>query len=96
MKLKQQLNAGFRPSGIVFAGVGKTDKDIEAALKAEYPVSTANQFLKWKLSIPLASKLKKTATIALRINPYIEAHTHKYITTGNRGKQIWNQYMGTR
>ena len=35
MKLTAAIDAGFKPSEIVFAGVGKTDKDIEAALKAD-------------------------------------------------------------
>jgi len=76
------LEAGFTPAGIVFAGVGKTDKDIEAALKTEISCFNCESIPEIEVINQLASGLNKTAPIALRINPYIEAHTHKYITTG--------------
>lgn len=76
------LEAGFSPSAIVFAGVGKTDRDIEAALKTEISCFNCESIPEIQVINQLASKLNKTAPIALRINPYIEAHTHKYITTG--------------
>ncbi len=76
------LKAGFSPSGIVFAGVGKTDKDIEAAIRTEISCFNCESIPEIEVINQLASKLNKTAPVALRINPYIEAHTHKYITTG--------------
>jgi len=76
------INAGFSPSGIVFAGVGKTDKDIEIALKADIYCFNCESVPEIEVINFLASKHNKVAQIALRINPYIEAHTHKYITTG--------------
>ncbi|MDO9339391.1 MAG: diaminopimelate decarboxylase [Bacteroidales bacterium] len=76
------ITAGFSPSEIVFAGVGKTDKDIEAALKVDIFCFNCESIPEIEVIDQLASKQKKTARIALRINPYIEAHTHKYITTG--------------
>jgi len=76
------INAGFNPSEIVFAGVGKTDKDIEAALRADIYCFNCESIPEIEVINHLASKQKKTAQIALRINPYIDAHTHKYITTG--------------
>jgi len=76
------INAGFSPSDIVFAGVGKTDKDIETALKADIFCFNCESIPEIEVINHLASKQNKTAQIALRINPYIEAHTHKYITTG--------------
>jgi diaminopimelate decarboxylase len=81
-EIKCAISAGFRSSQIVFAGVGKTDKDIEAALKEEIFCFNCESIPEIEVINQLASKLNKTATIALRINPYIEAHTHKYITTG--------------
>jgi len=76
------ISAGFSPSEIVFAGVGKTDKDIEAALKANIFCFNCESLPEIEVINQLASKQNKIAQIALRINPYIEAHTHKYITTG--------------
>ncbi len=76
------INAGFHHSEIVFAGVGKTDKDIEAALKAEILCFNCESIPEIEVIDSIAARQKKIATIALRINPYIEAYTHKYITTG--------------
>jgi diaminopimelate decarboxylase len=76
------IAAGFKPSEIVFAGVGKTDKDINSALKAGIFCFNCESIPEIEVINSLALKLNKTASIALRINPYIEAHTHKYITTG--------------
>lgn len=76
------ISAGFKPSEIVFAGVGKTDKDISAALRDNIFCFNCESMPEIEVIDQLASRQNKTARIALRINPYIEAHTHKYITTG--------------
>jgi len=76
------IEAGFNPSSIVFAGVGKTDKEIDFALKCDISCFNCESIPEIEVINQIASRLNKTATIALRINPYIEAHTHKYITTG--------------
>jgi diaminopimelate decarboxylase len=81
-EIAASINAGFNPSEIVFAGVGKTDKDIEAALRAEIFCFNCESVPEIEVINNLALKNNKTAQIALRINPYIDAHTHKYITTG--------------
>jgi diaminopimelate decarboxylase len=76
------INAGFNPSDIVFAGVGKTDKDIEAAINVGIFCFNCESIPELEVINQLAAKQNKVARIALRINPYIDAHTHKYITTG--------------
>jgi len=76
------IEAGFSPADIVFAGVGKTDLEIENALKADIFCFNCESIPEIEVINNLASFQNKTARIALRINPYIEAHTHKYITTG--------------
>ncbi len=76
------INAGFSPSDVVFAGVGKTDKDIVAAIKAGIFCFNCESIPELEVINHLASQQNKVAQIALRINPYIDAHTHKYITTG--------------
>ncbi len=87
------VNSGFDPSAIVFAGVGKTDKDISAALKKEILCFNCESIPELEVINKLALEQNKTARVALRINPYIEAHTHKYITTGIEeskfGINIW-------
>jgi diaminopimelate decarboxylase len=80
-EIERATSAGFKSSEIVFAGVGKTDKDIEAALETGILCFNCESMPEIEVIDSLAEKQKKVATIALRINPYIEAHTHKYITT---------------
>jgi diaminopimelate decarboxylase len=76
------LNAGFSPDGIVFAGVGKTDREIETALDADIFCFNCESIPELEVINHLAAKHQRMARVALRINPYIDAHTHKHITTG--------------
>lgn len=81
-EIERAIECGFNPSDIVFAGVGKTDYEIESALKARISCFNSESIAEIEVIDSIAGRLKTNATIALRINPYIEAHTHKYITTG--------------
>jgi diaminopimelate decarboxylase len=76
------LDAGFPASGVVFAGVGKSDREIENALLADIFCFNCESIPEMEVINEIAARLNKVARIALRINPYIDAHTHKYITTG--------------
>lgn len=76
------IKAGFKPSEIVFAGVGKSDHEIINAIKAGIFCFNCESIPELEVISELATVAGKTATISLRINPLIEAHTHKYITTG--------------
>ncbi len=83
-ELYRAKRVGIPGERIVFAGVGKTEEEIKEAL--EY-----NIFLFNVESIPeaykiseIAGKLGKKASIAIRINPNVDAHTHKHITTGKK------------
>ena len=80
-EIERAMECGFSPSIIVFAGVGKTDLEIESALKARIACFNCESIAEIEVIDSIAARLKTKATIALRINPYIEAHTHKYITT---------------
>ena len=81
-EVKCALENGFKAENIVFAGVGKSDKEINYALNQS--IFCFNVESKHELEIinQLAGTLNKVASIALRINPNVDAHTHKYITTG--------------
>lgn len=76
------LAAGFDPSEIVFAGVGKTDKEIKAAISAEIFCFNCESIPEIEVINQFAAEQNKIVRIALRINPLVDAHTHKYITTG--------------
>ena len=67
---------------VVFSGVGKTQEEMHAALKAGillFNVESESEL--WVLA-ECAARLHKTARIALRVNPDVPANTHPYISTG--------------
>jgi diaminopimelate decarboxylase len=76
------VKAGFPADKIVFAGVGKTDKEINAALDANIFCFNAESIPELEVINELAAKKGKVANIELRVNPNVDAHTHSYITTG--------------
>lgn len=81
-EVKCAVENGFDTNQIVFAGVGKSDKEINFALNQS--IFCFNVESKHELEVinQLAGKMNKVANVALRINPNVDAHTHKYITTG--------------
>lgn len=81
-EIARAVETGFKPEEIVFAGVGKSDKEIEQALVTGIYCFNCESIPEILVINSIASRLRKNARIALRINPYIEAFTHKYITTG--------------
>jgi diaminopimelate decarboxylase len=76
------IKAGFNSSEIVFAGVGKTDREIENAITAGIFCFNCESIPEIEVINQIAYSRNKVVNIALRINPLVEAHTHKYITTG--------------
>lgn len=81
-EIEAALKAGFPASKIVYAGVGKTDWEINLALAAGIACFNVESLAELEVIDELAGKAGKVATIALRINPNIGAHTHANITTG--------------
>ena len=81
-ELKAALEAGFKPQDMNFSGVGKTDWEIRMGLSYDIGSFNVESIPELEVINQLADEMDKTAHIALRINPDIDAHTHKYITTG--------------
>lgn len=83
-ELFRALKAGIKPFRIVFAGVGKTEQEIEYALKNNILMFNVESEAELYKINEVAKKLKKQACVALRVNPDIDPKTHKYIATGLR------------
>lgn len=81
-EIAKALETGFDPADIVFAGVGKTDREIILGLSSGIGCFNVESEEELDVIIQIAREKNKTAPVALRINPGIDAHTHKYITTG--------------
>lgn len=73
---------GFLPKDIVFAGVGKTDREIISSLKLGIGTFNCESLEEISVVNSLAASLGVRANVSVRINPDIDAHTHKYVTTG--------------
>lgn len=81
-EILKAIENGFDPQQIAFAGVGKTDKEIEIALDNDIFSFNVESIPELHAINDLAKAKNKKAKIALRINPNVDAHTHSYITTG--------------
>ena len=81
-EIRQALECGFAADTIVYAGVGKSDAEIELALQHDIFCFNCESLPEIQVIDGIAARLGKKARIALRINPNVDAHTHHYITTG--------------
>ena len=81
-EIKAALNAGFPAEKIVYAGVGKSDWEIELGLEADIFSFNVESIPELEIINYLAVLKGKKARIAFRINPNVGAHTHANITTG--------------
>ena len=81
-EVQAAIEAGFPANKIVFAGVGKTDKEINLALDNDIFCFNAESIPELEVIDELAGKKGKIANVELRINPNVDAHTHQKITTG--------------
>ena len=81
-EIRQALECGFPADTIVYAGVGKSDAEIELALQHDIFCFNCESLPEIQVIDGIAARLGKKARIALRINPNVDAHTHHYITTG--------------
>ncbi len=81
-EVKRAIECDFMPKDIVFAGVGKSDKEINYALDNDIFCFNVESIHELQVMNQLAIFKNKTAEVALRINPNVDAYTHKYITTG--------------
>jgi diaminopimelate decarboxylase len=81
-ELRRVLSAGADPHKCVFAGVGKTEAEIEMALRQGVYSFNAESVAELERIERIAARLKQIAPIAVRVNPNVQAHTHRKITTG--------------
>ncbi len=81
-ELYRVLQAGGDPAKVVFSGVGKTREEVEYALEQGIHSFNCESEGEIALISALARRLNKTAAIAIRVNPDVDASTHPYISTG--------------
>lgn len=81
-EIQAAIDSGFSPDKIVFAGVGKSDKEINLGLDKNIFCFNVESIPELGIINELAAHKGKTARVAFRINPNVGAHTHANITTG--------------
>jgi len=81
-EIRAAIKAGFPASKIVFAGVGKADWEINIGLDYGIFCFNVESIPELEVINELAGAKGKIASIALRVNPNVGAHTHANITTG--------------
>ena len=81
-EVRASLEAGAKPEQILFAGVAKADWEIRLALEKEIAALNVESVEELENIERIAGEMNKVAHVCLRINPNVDAHTHKKITTG--------------
>ncbi len=81
-EIRASLAAGFPAEEIVYAGVGKSDWEINLGLDADIAYFNVESIAELEVINDLAAQKQKVARVSFRINPNVGAHTHANITTG--------------
>ena len=81
-EVQAAIDAGFPADKVVYAGVGKSDYEILTALKHDIFCFNVESVPELQVINELSAREDKVATVCLRINPDVEAHTHTHIITG--------------
>lgn len=87
-ELYRLLSADQDPGKVVFAGVGKSDEEIEYALKNNIFLFNVESEPEMKAVSAAAERLRKTARVSLRVNPDVNPDTHTYTTTGSASNKF--------
>ncbi len=87
-EIRVALENGFEAPKINFSGVAKTDWEIQLGLECGIGCFNVESAAELQVINDIAGKMAKTAPIAFRVNPDIDAHTHRYITTGTAANKF--------
>jgi diaminopimelate decarboxylase len=94
-ELARVIAAGGNPTKVVFSGVGKSEAEIEAALKADILSFNLESIAELEIVERVAARLRKTAPVSVRTNPDVDPKTHPYITTGLKSNKFGVAYADT-
>jgi diaminopimelate decarboxylase len=83
-ELHRAMLAGVDPADCVFAGVGKTDAEIELAITSNVGWLNVESEQEFENISAIAKRLKKNCQAALRVNPDVDPSTHRYTSTGKK------------
>ena len=91
-EVRKAIESGFDPKTVVYAGVGKRDKEIRYALEQEILAINCESIEELKVVNALAGEMGKKADVGLRINPDIDPKTNRCIDTGQADSKFGISY----
>ena len=81
-ELLKALKAGIKPNKIVFSGVGKTEEELKLAIRKKILLINVESESEAVLINKIGKKINRIISIGFRLNPNVDAKTHKKISTG--------------
>jgi len=87
-ELARALKAGINPAGIIFSGVGKQENELLEALDAGIGQFNIESISELEFLAELCERDSRIAQVSVRVNPDVDAATHRHITTGMRGNKF--------
>lgn len=91
-ELRKAVEAGFDPRGIVYAGVGKRDKELRYAIEQGIMAINCESIQELELVDTLSAEAGRVTDVALRINPDIDPKTNHCIDTGQADSKFGISY----
>lgn len=91
-EVRKAIECGFDAKSIVFAGVGKSDKEIRYSIEQDIFVFNCESREELEAINAIAGEMGETVNIALRINPDVDPMTHQYISTGQADNKFGISY----
>lgn len=83
-EITRALKCGFKPSDIVFSGVGKSTSELTKAIQLKIRMINVESVSELERILRIALRLKTRVNVSLRVNPDVLTNTHPYIRTGFR------------
>ena len=87
-ELRKVLQAGANPKRIVYASVGKTPEEIQAAIRAGILFFNVESAQELEQLERICRRLRRRQRVSLRLNPGVDPHTHSFITTGHKASKF--------
>jgi len=95
-ELLKVIKAGINPKKIVFSGVGKTEEEINKAIKKRILLINVESESEVILINKISKKLSKKTSIGIRLNPNVTGKTHQKISTGGKDEKfglVYNDFI---
>lgn len=91
-EVRKAIESGFDPRKVVYAGVGKSDEEIRYSIAQNILAFNCESRQELEVIDQIAAKMGRTVDVALRINPDVDPHTHKHISTGHGDSKFGISY----